>query len=117
VAFCGDGSDPDSGYRFVIGADRGRATRLLRRGEVVAQTTDRRCRVSMGGHCNSPRAFDVRVENGGAQMTLSLNGYLALQFSDPEPLGAGQIGIGVANCSANFRDVVLYTWPSAGDAR
>ncbi len=65
----------------------------------------------MSRHCNVPRAFDARVEKRGAHINLSLNGTPAIQFTDPEPLGPGQIGIGVANCTADFRDVVLYSWP------
>ncbi len=111
IAFSGDGTDPDSGYRLVIGADRGRSTKLLRQGKVVAQNDDRRFRIYMSRHCNVPRAFDARVEKRGAHINLSLNGTPAIQFTDPEPLGPGQIGIGVANCTADFRDVVLYSWP------
>ncbi|MGD8239105.1 MAG: hypothetical protein PVH68_11170 [Armatimonadota bacterium] len=111
VAFCGDGREPDSGYRFVIGADRGRATKLLRQGQVVAETSDRRFRIAMGSHCNTPRGFDARVAKRGGHMSLRLNGVTALEYTDPEPLGPGQVGIGAGQCRANFRDVALYTWP------
>ncbi|MFQ5808229.1 MAG: hypothetical protein ACE5JM_01310 [Armatimonadota bacterium] len=111
VAFCGDGREPDSGYRFIIGADRGRATKLLRQGQVVAVTQDRRFWISMGRHCNTPRAFDVRVAKRGGYMSVSLNGVTALEYTDPQPLGPGQVGIGAGQCTANFRDAVLYTWP------
>ncbi|MFQ6131051.1 MAG: hypothetical protein ACE5R4_03370 [Armatimonadota bacterium] len=110
VALCGDGGDPDSGYRFVIAAG-GTVTKLLRKGEVVAQTDDPRLRIVMGDHCNLPRAFDVRAAKRGSHISLAINGAPALQYEDPEPLAPGRIGLGAGDCAANFRDVVVYSLP------
>ncbi|MGQ9733134.1 MAG: hypothetical protein ACUVX8_17900 [Candidatus Zipacnadales bacterium] len=115
LVLAGDGEHADSGYRFIIGAEEGRCTRLLRRGVVVTETQDPRLRITMGSHCNSPRAIEVGATKHGGVLSLTLNGVQALTFADPEPLGVGQVALGVAGCRANFRDLFLYrdlTWES-----
>ncbi len=101
---CAQERERDSGYRFLIGGEKGRVTRLLRLGEVVAETTDQRFRITMGGHCNSPRAIHVVVSQLGGKISLRINDAEALEFTDPEPLPGGYVGIGAAGCSVDFRD-------------
>lgn len=101
---CAHERDKDSGYRFLIGGEGGRVTRLLRLGEVVAETRDSRLWITMGGHCNNPRAIHVVVSQSGGKISLRINDVEALEFTDPEPLPGGFVGIGAANCTANFRD-------------
>ncbi len=101
---CAQERDKDSGYRFLIGGEKGRVTRLLRLGEVVAETKDRRLWITMGGHCNSPRAIHVVVSQSGGKISLRVNDVEALEFTDPEPLPGGFVGIGAAGCTANFRN-------------
>ena len=115
LVLCGDGEDVDSGYRFVIGAEGGRKARLLRRGQVVAETADPRCAITMGSHCNTPRAIEVVVGRQGGALSLTLNGVQALSYEDAAPLGAGRVALGVEKCRANFRDLFIYrdaTWQS-----
>jgi hypothetical protein len=81
-------------------------------GEVVAETRDSRFAIAMGGHCNSPRTIHVVASQRNGQISLRLNDLEALQFTDPEPLGTGYVGIGAADCSANFRD--FWMAPVAG---
>ena len=48
-------------------------------------------------------------------IAVDLTGRVALEWEDREPLPAGQVGLGVAGCRANFRDCVIYpdwTWES-----
>jgi hypothetical protein len=113
VVLAGDGANPDSGYRFLIGADGGVRTRLLRQGQAVAATDDRRGGVAMGSHSNTPRAAEVMVVKHGGDVRLIVNGVEALAYTDPQPLGGGQVALGVDKCRANFRDLFLYrdhTW-------
>ena len=101
---CASSRDIGSGYRYLIGAEGGRVTRLLRLGQVVAETTDRRFYITMGGHCNEPRAIQVIANQHRGRLTLHLNGMPAIDYTDPEPLSGGLVGIGCAGCSADFRD-------------
>ncbi len=44
---------------------------------------------------------------------MRLQGQQALRFVDPEPLPAGQIGLGVVGCRADFIDFLAFrdfTW-------
>ncbi|MBM3473950.1 MAG: hypothetical protein FJX75_11830 [Armatimonadetes bacterium] len=106
LALSGDGADLDSGYRFLVGAEGGRGTRLFRKGQLVAETTDPR-------FSSTARAIEVIATKSGGSVTLWLNGVQALTYEDPEALGAGRVALGVEKCRANFRDLFLYrdeTW-------
>jgi hypothetical protein len=107
--------NPDSGYRFVIGAEGGRLLRLYRNGQLVREINDPRFAIAMNYHCNTPRAIEVSASKHGGTLRLVLQGIPALSYDDPSPLGAGLVGLGVVNCRANFRDLFLYrdyTWES-----
>ncbi|GEM_PF-5934234 len=109
VILGGTPGDPDSGYRFVVGADRGARNVLLRNGVEVAASNDYRCRIAMGGHCNTPRAVRIRAQRAGDEVSLTFNGIEAIRWTDPEPLsGGGNVGLGCAGCRVLFRDCVIY---------
>ncbi len=112
VVTCAATRERDSGYRFVIGADGGTTTRLLRRGKVVAETRDSRFAIRMHSHCNSPRNIHVVVAQRRGAIGLQLNDVEALRFVDSEPLGAGYVGIGTEGCAVDFRD--LWLVPAGG---
>ena len=113
VVLCGSPDEPGSGYSFIVGADGGRRTVLLRNGVEVASNNDPRLRITMGGHCNTPRAVELRAWRHGARLALTVTGAPALQWDDPEPLPGGYVGLGAEKCRANFRDCIIYpdlTW-------
>ena len=113
LVVCAQEKSVDSGYRFVVGAEGGRLTRLYRNGELVQEVNDRRFTIAMGAHCNTPRAMEVAASKHGGKLRLSCNGVEALTYEDPEPLGDGWVGIGAAGCRTNFRDLILHrdaTW-------
>ncbi len=101
---CAKARSADSGYHFLIAGEKGRVTQLLRLGQVVAETRDRRFWIAMGGHCNSPRAIHVVVSQLRGEISLCINDEEALRFTDAEPLRGGYVGIGASDCAANFRD-------------
>ncbi|MCD6360047.1 MAG: hypothetical protein J7M38_04220 [Armatimonadetes bacterium] len=113
IVLCGRPDTAGSGYTFIAGADGGGRTVLLRNGVEVASTDDTRFRIVMGGHCNSPRAIQLRAVKRGGHLSLTITGRVALEWDDPDPLPAGQVGLGLEGCRANFRDCVIYpdlTW-------
>jgi len=95
----------EGGYRFLIAGEGGPVTRLLRRGQVVAETRDPAFAVRMDSHCNTPRDLHVVVHREGGRLTLEINDRPALEWTDPEPLGPGMLGLGTTGCTANFRDL------------
>jgi hypothetical protein len=115
VILGGAPGEPDSGYRFIVGAEEGKRTVLLRNGVEVASSDDRRCRIVMGGHCNTPRAVRIRAQRSGDTLTLLVNGFEAIRWTDPEPLsGRGHVGLGADGCRVLFRDCVIYPGMRAG---
>jgi hypothetical protein len=113
VVLCGRPAEPDSGYAFIVGEGGGRRTVLLREGVEVASSDDSRFRIVMGGHCNSPRAVNIRASVSGGRVALTVSGVTALEWDDPEPLPGGYVGLGLRGCRANFRDCAIYpdrTW-------
>jgi len=107
VVVSGDGRTARSGYCFhVAGGPYKDRTRLLRNGEVVAET--RGLRIVMGGHCNRPRTFKVGVRRSGGRIVLTINDRVFLSYDDPKPLGPGQIAMGVERCRANFKDFCAF---------
>ena len=97
----------DSGYRFIIGANGGTVTRLLRLGQIVAETRAPCFAITMGSHCNSPRAIHVVATQRNGDIVLRLNDLEALRYTDPQPLPGGLVGIGAEGCSVDFRDFWL----------
>ena len=87
AVLCGDGSNIDSGYAFLVG-EQGRGARILRRGQVVAENP--RFRFFGQGH---NRWANIRVEKQGAILRLTVEGQVVLQWADPVPLAAGYAGI------------------------
>ncbi len=108
IVLSGSRGEPDSGYAFIAGADGGRRNVLLREGVEVASSDDPRCRIVMGGHCNSPRAVRLRAQRRGAELSLTFNGIEVLRWEDPQPLGAGHVALGCDGCRTIFRDCVIY---------
>ncbi len=104
-----EAGDQDSGYRFIVGADEGRRNVLLRNGEEVASNDDRRFRIVMGGHHNTPRAVRISAQRAHDTLTLTFNGAEVIRWSDPEPLTGGKhVGMGIDGCRAIFRDCLIF---------
>ena len=88
VSVCGDGEDPLSGYTVEVG-DHGPDVRLLRLGKEVARTKD------VVPHWRETHNFwgDVRVERQGATLACWFHGRSVLTWTDPDPLGDGQVAV------------------------
>ena len=104
VTLCGDGANPGSGYSFIYGGWGNRATAILRKGEVVAQTTDFRLPDtidSLGGELFGGNGAvelhkhwrHVRAERIGSTLRFIIDGKPALEYNDPDPLSGGSAGI------------------------
>lgn len=83
LALCADGRDLNSGYAFIYGGDKNTATRLIRKGRVVAE--DRNVRIPRDIH---RRWFHVRAEKKGSRVAFYIDGRRIVSYDDPEPLEA-----------------------------
>jgi hypothetical protein len=104
VTLCGDGATPGSGYSFIYGGWRNRATAILRKGEVVAETPGfllPDTLDSLGGELFGGNGAvelhkhwrHVRAERIGSTLRLIIDGKLALAYDDPDPLPGGPAAI------------------------
>lgn len=109
VVLDGDGSQPDSGYRFLIGANGGHGVQLLRLGQVVA--TNNEFTMHLGDHSNTPRTIHVDAVRHGALLQLKFGDETMLKWTDPRPLSGGRsVGLGLSGCRANFSDLVALKY-------
>ena len=100
ISLCADGRNPDSGYSFVYGGWRNTFTRILRKGQSVAETRDvlppswRDSNPLRTGLNNLHRRwFHFTVVKKGPIIRYYVDNELALQYDDPEPLNSGRVCI------------------------
>ena len=94
LTLCGDGKDLSSGYTFQFAADNNSVTRLLRREQVVAE--NRQVRMINPTRTNlafQRHWFHLRVEKEGARLRCYVDGKLACDYTDPQPLPGGQVAL------------------------
>ncbi|MBM3501028.1 MAG: hypothetical protein FJX74_20440, partial [Armatimonadetes bacterium] len=94
AALCGDGVDLGSGYAFVFAGWRNTKSAILRRGQVVAETTDAVFVDPTSSNFNFHRHwFRVRVEKIGGRIAMSVDGREVLSYVDPDPLPGGRAAL------------------------
>lgn len=93
---CGDGKNLCSGYAFILAGDNNTRSKLLRQGQTVAENAAFRflnptCR----GDLNQFHRhwFHCRLEKMGSHLTYSIDGQVAMEWDDPNPLSGGKVGI------------------------
>jgi len=102
AALCSDGTNINSGYAFLV-AEKGVGARILKQGQVVAE--NRAFRLFSHGH---NRWANIRVEKHNGRLRLFVEGQLAVEYTDPEPLSGGYAGIWTQNNGIMVPRVTLY---------
>lgn len=105
AVICGDKTNPQSGYSFILGGDGGVKTQLLRNGTVVAEAPDMCVPSGYGIH---HEWFRVRVAKVGKVVTLEFEGRPVLRYEDPEPLAEGYVGLWSRNNGILVPRVTIY---------
>jgi hypothetical protein len=93
---CGDGKNLCSGYAFILAGDNNTRSKLLRQGQTVAENAAYRflnptCRGDLNAFHR--HWFHCRLEKKGGHLTYSIDGHVAMEWDDPNPLSGGQVGI------------------------
>lgn len=89
----GDGKNLSSGYAFVFAGDNNTRSKILRRGETVAETTAFKFENPTSGNRRFHNQwFHLRVERTGSLLTYYIDGRKALEYDDPSPLSGGHVG-------------------------
>ena len=91
LTICGDGRDLGSGYSFIFAGWNNQKTALLRRSEIVAETTASQFLIQKGNGPHSGHWFHLRAQKKGTHLRFYVDDVLALGYEDPEPFPGGRI--------------------------
>jgi len=95
VSFCSNGRDLDSGYALIFAAERNAKTLLLKRGEVIASTTDPKFLFPKGTNHSEVHwlwwNFDIKKADG--RIVVKLNGNAMFDVADPAPIEGGHVAL------------------------
>lgn len=94
TTICGDGRTPGSGYSFILGGWKNTKSALLRNGEIVAENTDLILPDPNDRDLTAHRGWSrIRMEKSGAQVRVFYENELVFDYTDPNPLPDGRIGL------------------------
>jgi hypothetical protein len=94
ATICGNGRDVESGYSFVVGGWDNSKTAILRNGEVVAETSEVVLPEANGREMTFHKGWSrIRVEKVGNHISFWYENRLILEYTDPEPLTGGRVGL------------------------
>ncbi|NOZ20537.1 MAG: PDZ domain-containing protein [Planctomycetes bacterium] len=103
LTICAEDDSPAHGYSVIVAGEENRWTRLYRRDRVVDETRSPlfllpRRELSWDTAMRLHRRwYHLRLMKEGAHIRFFMNGQLALDFLDPEPLRKGQVGVWTVN--------------------
>lgn len=90
AALCGDGLDLRNGYNFIFGGWGNKATRILRNGKTIAQTTRFLFPRSYSQH---RQWFYFKAQKRGTRLRFFVDNKLALEANDPQPLTGDRVAL------------------------
>jgi len=100
LTLCGDGRDLSSGYSLIMGGRNNTATLFMRRETVLGEDpklvftkTDVRGLDATGLADFHRHWFHLRIEKSGGHLRAFVEGKLAFEHDDPQPLPGGQIAL------------------------
>ena len=99
ISFCYDGRDLDSGYALIFGTDLNRRTVLLKRGRILASTSDPDFLFPLGEHHHAVHWlwWNFECEKTDERLKIRLNDRTIFDVVDPEPIDGGHIGFWTVN--------------------
>ncbi|MGI5818486.1 MAG: hypothetical protein ACOX9R_10380 [Armatimonadota bacterium] len=94
ATICGDGQSLSSGYSFILGGWNNTRSAILRNGEVVAEAEEVVLPDLNARDLTAHRGWSrLRAEKFGDQIRMWYNGEVILEYTDPDPLPEGRIGL------------------------
>lgn len=94
TTICGDGRSLRSGYSFILGGWDNTKTAMLRNGEIVAETADVVLPDPNSRDLAAHRGWSrIRIEKFGNHISMYYENKLVLEYTDPDPLPGGRVGL------------------------
>jgi len=91
---CGDGVNLCSGYSFILAGDNNTKSKMLKGNTVLAENPNVKFIDPVSPNFAFHRHwFDIRIEKTGNHLTYSVDGTQVAEWTDPEPLPAGKVGL------------------------
>ena len=90
AVLCGDGADLRHGYNIVFGGWGNQHTRILRNGTTLAQTQKVRFPRNYSIH---RKWFYFKIQKRAGRLRYYVDNKLALECTDPQPLGSGRVAL------------------------
>jgi hypothetical protein len=112
-AICGDGRRLDSGYAFIYAGWGNQKGAILRRGEMVAQSTAARFENPVSANIAFQRHwFYIRIDKEGNRIRYSVDDKPVASYEDPDPIPAGRVafwtwdnGILIARARISYQSI------------
>jgi len=94
LTICGNGRDPSSGYSLIFAGRDNTTSLLLRKEEVVAENPAFKfINPTSGNEAFHRHWFHLRLEKTGGHLRALIDGQVALEYQDPDPLPGGQVAL------------------------
>lgn len=90
LVLCADGKNINSGYSFIFGGWDNRGSQIVRRNSIVKENRDIKVTRSSAIH---RQWFHMKIRKEGSRLSFWVDGNLAAEFNDPEPLKGRYFGI------------------------
>jgi hypothetical protein len=114
ISFCGDGQNLGSGYSFVIGANDNKQSVLMKRGKVVAESSETDALLPSlvdGNPANEVlhrKWWYAKVNRIGNRIECWLDNKLLFTYNDSQPIDAGQIALWTYNNGIMLSRVQIF---------
>ena len=99
VSFCYDGRNLDSGYTLIFGTDLNNRTILIKKGTILASTSDSTFLFPVKEHHHAVHWlwWNFVCEKARGRLHIKLNDRTLFDVADPDPIDGGHIGFWTVN--------------------
>ncbi len=112
LTLCADEEAPGRGYTFIVGGWGNTRTAILRNGKIVAETDRAYLPDTRDSYPAMEllhrRWFYVKARRQGTKVQLFLDNELYLEYTDPDPLPGGRVGVWTTKQSLMVARVMVY---------
>lgn len=115
LTICGNGRDPSSGYSLIFAGHNNTTSLLFRKDQIVAENpTFHFINPTSGNNDFHRHWFHLRMEKTGGHLRALIDGKVAFEYNDPDPLPGGQVALWTWNNGLMVARVRVWYQQSSG---